>query len=210
MATTPLPALPPPPRRRPTPLPPPVSAPPNPIVPHTSSATGNPEGSHGQVAPPSGPTFPHSRLIVQRWEDPVLDYLGHDPRSPYVERFWLAVLGPSCLFLLRRLAGELERQPDGFEFEATKWAAELGLGMKGGKHGPFWRSIERACRFNAAQRNGERLVVRRRLPPLSSRQVARLPEHLKHAHRVWAEQQQQRPRRKTVAVWTGTGGPEAA
>jgi len=210
MDTSPLPKPPPPPRRPASPLPAPVTTPPDPVEAAASTAPGGPDNEHNRVVSRSGPVFPHSRLIVKRWDDPVLDYLGHDPRSPYVERFWLPVLGPSCLFLLRRLAGELERNPDGFEFEAKNWAAELGLGMKGGKHGPFWRSIERACRFNAAQRNGERLVVRRRLPPLSSRQVARLPEHLQHAHRVWAEEQQQRPRRRTVAVWTGAGGPEAA
>ena len=158
----------------------------------------------------SDPAFPHDRLSVQCWNDPVLDYLGHDPRSPYVEQFWLAVLGPSCLFLLRRLAARLEQQPEGFEIVTQQWAAELGLGRKGGKHGPFWRSIERACRFNAAQRNGARLVVRRRLPPLSSRQVSRLPDHLKEAHRRWAETQQQRPRRKTISVWSDQHGTTVA
>ena len=160
--------------------------------------------------PADGPVFPHDRLAVQRWDDPVLDYLGHDPRSPYVERFWLAVLGPSCLFLLRRLAAELERSPDGFVLVAQHWAPELGLGMRGGKHGPFWRSIERACRFNTARRTGDRLVVRRRLPPLSSRQVSRLPEHLQDAHRQWAEEQQRLPRRKTLSAWNEEHGSGAA
>jgi len=148
------------------------------------------------------PTFPEERLLVRPWLDPVLDNLGHDPRSPYVERFWLAVLGPSCLFLLRRLAGGLERSPDGFELNPYQWAGELGLGMKGGKHGPFWRAIERGCRFHAAQRNGDLLVVRRRLPPLTARQVGRLPQHLGQAHHQWTAQQLQRPVRKTVATWS--------
>jgi hypothetical protein len=159
---------------------------------------------------PTSPVFPHERLEVHPWDDPVLDHLGHDPRSPYVERFWLAVLGPSCVFLLRRLAAELERSPDGFELVAHHWASELGLGMRGGKHGPFWRSIERACRFNAAQRNGRRLVVRRRLPPLTSRQVARLPAHLAEAHRIWVDEQQRRPRRQAMSVWSGNHGSGAA
>jgi hypothetical protein len=32
---------------------------------------------------------------VTPWHDPVVEAVGHDLRSPYVERFWLALLGPS-------------------------------------------------------------------------------------------------------------------
>lgn len=150
------------------------------------------------------PEFPHSVLTVNCWPDPVLDRLGHDPRSPYAEQFWLSVLGPSCLFLVRRLVTHLDRRPDGFEFSTVEWAGELGLGMKGGRHSPFWRSIERACRFRVAQRNGSRLVVHRRLPPLTQRQVERLPSHLARAHQAWLEQQLARPVRPTLAKWSAS------
>jgi hypothetical protein len=33
-------------------------------------------------------------LPVRPWPDSVIDALGHDPRSAYVERFWLGILGP--------------------------------------------------------------------------------------------------------------------
>ena len=36
-------------------------------------------------------------LHVVRWHDPLIDQLGHDPRSRYVEQFWLGVLGPCPL-----------------------------------------------------------------------------------------------------------------
>ena len=34
-------------------------------------------------------------LHIVRWHDPLIDQLGHDPRSRYAELFWLGVLGPS-------------------------------------------------------------------------------------------------------------------
>src|ERR1044072_7549640 len=43
-------------------------------------------------------------LPVRPWPDSVIDALGHDPRSAYVERFWLGILGPSTTWLLRYLA----------------------------------------------------------------------------------------------------------
>jgi hypothetical protein len=35
-------------------------------------------------------------LRIVPWRDEVIDELGHDPRSHYVETFWLPVLGPSA------------------------------------------------------------------------------------------------------------------
>ncbi len=34
-------------------------------------------------------------LTITPWPDPLLDTLGHDPRSLYVETFWLPTLGPT-------------------------------------------------------------------------------------------------------------------
>jgi len=39
--------------------------------------------------------FPLDSLRITRWDDPVVEAVGHDLRSAYVERFWLALLGPS-------------------------------------------------------------------------------------------------------------------
>ena len=170
------------------------------------SPVGEAAGRAGPIAGQGGrrndPAFPEELIRVTAWPDPVLDRLGHDPRSGYVERYWLPILGPSCLLLLRRLAAELEQRPDGFEIDTALWATELGIGMKGGKNGPFWRAVERGCRFGAAQRNGDRLAVRRRLPPLTARQVERLPTPLQEAHHRWTEARLQRDRRPAVVKWS--------
>ena len=39
--------------------------------------------------------LPIDHVHIVRWDDPVLDAIGHDPRSPYVERYWLSLLGPA-------------------------------------------------------------------------------------------------------------------
>src|SRR5436190_2442186 len=86
-------------------------------------------------------------LTVRPWPDSVLDQVGHDPRSPYVERFWLGVLGPSSVVFMRRLASELESNPAGFELSLADTAKTLGLGMKGGRNSPFLRTINRCEQF---------------------------------------------------------------
>jgi hypothetical protein len=130
--------------------------------------------------------FPVDTLTVRPWADDVIDEIGFDPRSPYVERYWLSVLGPTATWLVRRLADGLEVEPAGFELDVDHTARSLGLGGKGGKHSPFMRSVERICQYGAAQQIApEALRVRRRLPPLTRHQVERLPEPLRADHARW-------------------------
>jgi hypothetical protein len=132
-----------------------------------------------------------TQLAIAPWPDPVIDRIGHDPRSPYVERFWLSILGPSTTFLLRHLATQLEVEPEGFVLDLSTTARAMGLGdrTKVGKQSPFLRALSRTCHFGLARLVDDVLVVRRRVPPLTSRQVERLPESLRLDHRRWQEAQ---------------------
>ena len=150
-------------------------------------------------------------LTVRPWPDPVIDALGHDPRSAYVERFWLGVLGPSTTWLLRLLAAELEANPAGFELDLGEAAHALGLGGRGGRHSPFMRSLARCCRFELAEtRPDGAFAVRRKVPPLNRRQILRLPPSLQEEHRRWqeaelavpaAEQLRRRARRLALSLF---------
>ncbi len=134
-------------------------------------------------------------LTVRPWPDAVIDSLGHDPRSPYVERFWLAILGPSATWLLRHLVAGLEAEPAGFELTVDETARALGLGVKPGRHAPIVRTLGRCSQFRMVHLDpsGEVLLVRRKLPPLNRTQVCRLPEGLQVAHRQWQEAELRRP-----------------
>ena len=137
---------------------------------------------------------PLDTLTVLAWPDQVIDALGHHPCSPYVEQFWLGVLGPSTTFLLRHLVTTLEASPEGFELPMAVTARRLGLGDKGGRHSPFMRSLARLVQFELAELEDDAtLLVRRRVPPLNRRQVMRLPELLQSAHLRWQEEQLRTP-----------------
>lgn len=130
-------------------------------------------------------------LRVTPWPDPIIDSLGLDPRSHYVERYWLGTLGPSTTWLLRRLATGLEHEPQGFDLDLAACARELGLGDKGGRHSPFARSLARLAQFEIArwQPSINTLEVRRRVPPLNRRQVMYLPDVLRAQHDDWQRAQ---------------------
>jgi hypothetical protein len=137
--------------------------------------------------PATLPILPAETLSIRPWPDPVIDQVGHDPRSAYVERFWLGILGPSTTWLLRRMATGLEAEPGGFDLDLAETARSLGLGGEG-RHSPFLRALGRCCQFELALPGEDGvLAVRRKLPPLSRRQIQRLPEALQHEHARWQD-----------------------
>ncbi len=133
-------------------------------------------------------------IHVMPWPDPVLDAIGHDPRSWYVETFWLPTLGPTALLLLRHLADRFETNPKGIDLPIADTAAALGLGAREGQQSPLMRSLARLQQFELACSDGDvTMAVRRTLPPVHRRHVRRLPTGLQAKHAEWVEQQASKP-----------------
>jgi hypothetical protein len=153
-------------------------------------------------------TLPTDHLRVTPLSDPVIDLLGHDLRSAYVERFWLPILGPTTVLLLRRLGARLDEHPEGFDLPLLDTAAAMGLGNKGGRNAPFLRAIARSTKFKITQRAGTSgLAVHRRVAPLTRIQVERLPGPLRDEHARWQQEavrapdlEQQRRRARRLAL----------
>lgn len=122
-------------------------------------------------------------VTIRPWSDVVIDQLGHDPRSQYAETYWLSVLGPTTTWLLRMIAAGLEEHPDGFDLDLADTARAIGLGDRCGRQSPLTRGFTRLVQFDLAQPLGSPvLAVRRKVPPLTRRQVERLPAALQSAH----------------------------
>lgn len=116
------------------------------------------------------------------WIDHRLDASGHDPRSAYVEEFWLGTLGPSTVWFLRHCANVLDAA-DSTAVNLRETASSLGIGHEGGSSSAMSKTVARACRFRAARAAGSAtLAVRLRLPQLSYRQLQRLPEPVQRRH----------------------------
>jgi hypothetical protein len=124
-------------------------------------------------------------LMVVPWHDPVVDSLGHDVRSLYVELFWLNVLGPTATWALRRLVTGLERYPLGYELDLGETASMLGLAYSAGTSNSFARALQRCVLFGMSQPVPGGLAVRRRVPPVAARHLARMPESLRAMHARW-------------------------
>src|SRR3954462_9370421 len=116
-------------------------------------------------------------IRVMPWPDPVLDAIGHDPRSRYVEQFWLPTLGPTALLLLRHLADRFDREPEGLELAVIDTSHALGLGQRDGSASPIVRTLRRLTQFDLACEDpmSDTVAVRRNVPPVNTRHLRRLP-----------------------------------
>lgn len=129
-------------------------------------------------------------LNVTAWPDPVIDTLGHDPRSEYVERFWLPTLGPTTLLLLRRLATRFDRNGDTLQLDGPDLSQSLGVGARDGASTPLIRSFDRLVMFDLATSTGPHsYAVRRTVPPVNRRHLHRLPMSLQREHDEWVADQ---------------------
>lgn len=130
----------------------------------------------GAVLVMSGFLFPPV-VSVTSWTDPVVDRLGFKVLDPYVEMVWLPVIGPSATWMLRRLDSLLPESSSRVEVDLSELGAMLGLGTGSSVQ----RTMSRLVRFGLAEWSGV-LRLRRSVPPLPSRQLARTTAWVREAH----------------------------
>src|SRR5690606_34846196 len=86
----------------------------------------HPHRGSGPIDP--SPGEPPERLTVKPWWDSRLALVGVRPDDPYVERFWLAIVGPSTVVLIRRFTRGLDEHPEGFRVGLLETSLAMGLG----------------------------------------------------------------------------------
>ncbi len=150
-----------------------------------SSPSPDPSPSAVAADAPDAPVPLPSTVHVLPWLDPVVERHGHDPRSAYVEQFWLSVLGPTATWLLRRLVAGFDRAPDGYELDVAHTARALGLSVAKGTASPFAKAVQRCVMFGVASQRSDAWLVRRRVPAISQRHLLRLPADVQATHQEW-------------------------
>ena len=125
-------------------------------------------------------------VALSPWPDALADSTGHPVRGEYAERFWLGIIGPTAMWLLRRCSDEIVAHPAGSTVNLGPVAGSLGLAYNPGRHNPFARGFDRLVMFGLVRHIGNHphptYAVRTHVPRLAQRQVDRLPHELQVAH----------------------------
>jgi hypothetical protein len=149
---------------------------------------------HRARTPWTLPVIDGPDVWIEPWCDPVVDRLDIPVRGDHTERFWLPVLGPTATWLMRHLDARLADSPEGALLEVTAAAQAIGVASTPGTKGPFARALSRCAVFGLVQPVGDKVVVRRCMPPLPARYTNRLPVAVRVAHRQWLSELSGGPR----------------
>lgn len=130
----------------------------------------------------SGWITSHDPLNVIRLTDPVIEDLGHDVRSSYVETYWLPILGPSAVWATRRMADWLDASPDGIEVSLAELGPSLGIGGQVSRNTSIVRTMVRLVDFGIASIAGDTYGLHTTFAPLPLRLMRHLPASLLERH----------------------------
>lgn len=124
-----------------------------------------------------------NHLRVDVWSDPVVEAVGHDPRSTYVHEFWLPIVGPSALLVARKMLERLEAAGGPCTIELDELALSVGLGRAVGRNSRITTTLGRLAGFGLVHlANGgdasTTVVVRTAWAPLTRAQALKLPPSL--------------------------------
>jgi hypothetical protein len=123
-------------------------------------------------------------ISFEPWADPDVDEYDCKPNGTYSRLAWLPIIGPSSWLLWGTLATQLRREPR-LSWELTALAEAHGISRGTGQHGMVRRSLHRLGQFHlvdSLEETGHHLV-RLTAPPVSERQLQRLPHFVGELHR---------------------------
>lgn len=116
--------------------------------------------------------------------------IGYDPCGSYAETYWLPLIGPSSLWLMRRLVRTVRMPsavPHGVELPLGPLAGEIGLGAGSSPSSQIVHSLDRLIMFRFAAIVDDAYRVNVAVPRLTDRQLERLPAHLRAVHPAMVE-----------------------
>ncbi len=127
----------------------------------------------------------YSALELRTWTDPPGGGIGVDPRSPYVDHFWVPAIGPVAVCMAQLLIRTVNRESAGLVVALTDLATRLGVGVGEtglAALGEALHALEAAAVVQLAEDGS--VLVRSELPYLGPTELAHLPQTLRATHQA--------------------------
>lgn len=121
-------------------------------------------------------------LTFQPWSDALVDAYDLAPDSTVSRLCWLPIIGPTSWLLWGTIATQLRTNSDA-TWELGALAEAHGIARSAAANGALRRTLMRLTQFNlACSCRGDRYLVRLTAPPLTRRQLGRLPDYAVAVH----------------------------
>lgn len=121
-------------------------------------------------------------LTFEPWADPTVNHTACDPEGTYSRLAWLPLIGPSSWLLWGTLAAQLRREPQ-VTWELTALAEAHGLHRGAGQNAMVRRTLTRLSQFRLlAPLDDDHHLVRLTAPPVSAKNLERLPAFVAELH----------------------------
>lgn len=142
------------------------------------------------VAPLDTVTFIRVQSVENLLENNPKDNTSTINNFSYVERFWLPLIGPTSLLLLRHVHRGFDDHPRGFRSSRRFLAKSLGIGAGLGQSAPLQRSLNRLHNFGLLKKLDDQIFeVDALIPLVEPFRVDKLPPRLQEEHDRWMREQ---------------------
>lgn len=150
---------------------------------HGGVAADDPGAAGRHQQPPRRKRHDMSDLLTfHPWSDPLIDRYDNEPDSIVSRLCWLPIIGPTSWLIWGTLARQLEHD-DSVTWDPAALAEAHGIARSTSTNGPLRRTLTRLTQFHLfTAHHGDRYLVRITAPPLTRRQLQRLPIYVAAVH----------------------------
>jgi len=106
--------------------------------------------------------------------------------DPYIEAFWLKILGPTATLLTNHLTINSMINTGAFKSELGTLSAQMGTGMRSGNQSPVAKQLKRLVQNEIIfQISENEFLVPKSLRAMNQIQIAKLSEKQRSEHEQW-------------------------
>lgn len=132
-------------------------------------------------------TFHPSDVAV----DATSSFFAYDP---YIETFWLPVLGPTATWLMNELCFQALTSSGSFTIPTHEMSLRVGTGSREGTSSPVVKQLSRLCQAHVVYRYSQsEYLVPRTIEPVKKPLILKLSDEQLARHEKWMDRLQTSP-----------------
>ena len=121
-------------------------------------------------------------IPIQPNNNSTVSFLANDP---YIDKFWLPILGPTAALLLHELMSKALIKNDPFHSTIGELSTCIGVGNREGNASPIAKNLKRLCDFGLISKYNELFYVPTNIEQMPEDKLRKLSYTLQSDHKRW-------------------------